>query len=102
MLQPTTFVRRANLSERQPGTFLSVSLEGVTAFPASRREFFKFWAKKEQILRTGRLNACIYPCSFNLPDGNQDLFAAYLPPFLQLSNLNDPIRVDQLKLPVVA
>jgi hypothetical protein len=25
MLQPTTFVRRANLSERQPGTFLFVS-----------------------------------------------------------------------------
>src|SRR5690349_16826646 len=31
MLQPITFVRRANLSERQPGNFLSVSLEGVTA-----------------------------------------------------------------------
>jgi hypothetical protein len=32
MLQPTTFVRRANLSER-PGNFFSVSLEGVTAVP---------------------------------------------------------------------
>ena len=31
MLQPTTFVRRANLSERQPGNSLSVSPQGVTA-----------------------------------------------------------------------
>jgi len=30
MLQPTTFVRRAKLSERQPGNFLSVSIKGVT------------------------------------------------------------------------
>jgi len=29
MLQPITFVRRANLSERQPGNFLAVSLEGA-------------------------------------------------------------------------
>ena len=31
MLQPTTFVRRANLSERQPGNSLSVSPQGGTA-----------------------------------------------------------------------
>ena len=31
MLQPITFVRRANLSERQPGNFLAVSLDGVTS-----------------------------------------------------------------------
>jgi len=31
MLQPTTFVRRANLSERQPGNSLCVSPQGVTA-----------------------------------------------------------------------
>ena len=30
MLQPTTPVRRANLSERQPGNSLAVSLQGVT------------------------------------------------------------------------
>jgi hypothetical protein len=30
MLQPTTSVRRAKLSEWQPGTFSSVSLQGVT------------------------------------------------------------------------
>jgi len=30
MLQPTTLVRRANLSERQPGSFRTVSTEGVT------------------------------------------------------------------------
>ena len=35
MLQPITFVRRANLSERQPGTFATVSAEGVTSFPAN-------------------------------------------------------------------
>jgi hypothetical protein len=32
MLQPTTLVRRAKLSERQPGNSLTVSLQGVTAF----------------------------------------------------------------------
>jgi hypothetical protein len=31
MLQLITFVRRANLSERQPGNSLTVSLQGVTA-----------------------------------------------------------------------
>jgi len=31
MLQPTTLVRRAKLSERQPGNSLTVSLQGVTA-----------------------------------------------------------------------
>jgi hypothetical protein len=31
MLQPSTLVRRANLSERQPGNSLTVSLQGVTA-----------------------------------------------------------------------
>jgi len=31
MLPPTTFVRRANRSERQPGNSLSVSPQGVTA-----------------------------------------------------------------------
>ena len=31
MLQPITFVRRANLSERQLGNSLTVSLQGVTA-----------------------------------------------------------------------
>jgi hypothetical protein len=30
MLQPTTLVRRANFSERQPGSFRTVSTEGVT------------------------------------------------------------------------
>jgi hypothetical protein len=30
MLQPTTFVRRANLSERQPGNSCTVSAEGFT------------------------------------------------------------------------
>jgi len=33
MLQPTTLVRRANLSERQPGSFRTVSTEGVTLRP---------------------------------------------------------------------
>jgi hypothetical protein len=64
MLQPTTFVRRANLSERQPGTFLSVSLEGVTALAAkfadfwaeirefrTKREFFTVIRKFEDLLR---------------------------------------------------
>jgi hypothetical protein len=32
MLPPTTLVRRAKLSERQPGNSLTVSLQGVTAF----------------------------------------------------------------------
>jgi hypothetical protein len=31
MLQPITFVRRANLSERQPGNSSTVSPQGVTA-----------------------------------------------------------------------
>jgi hypothetical protein len=43
MLQPITFVRRANLSERQLGNSLTVSLQGVTAqphlSPALKRKF---------------------------------------------------------------
>ena len=34
MLQPTTFVRRSKISERQPGNFRTVSAQGVTPVPA--------------------------------------------------------------------
>jgi hypothetical protein len=37
MLQPITFVRRANLSERQLGNSLTVSLQGVTALRSAPR-----------------------------------------------------------------
>jgi len=48
MLQPTTFVRRANLSERQPGNFLFVSLEGGTAqvLSSCRLRTRQNWAAK--------------------------------------------------------
>ena len=35
MLQPTNPVRRANFSERQPGSFRTVSIDGVTLLQAA-------------------------------------------------------------------
>jgi len=58
MLQPTTLVRRANLSERQPGNSSTVPLKGVTLVPWFLVEICGFWAESAEIVGQSRKNRC--------------------------------------------
>ena len=62
MLQLTTLVRRANLSERQPGNSFTVSAEGFTPVPWSTRKFADL-GQNSRIFALIFLIRWLIPCS---------------------------------------